>query len=117
MCQKSLFAGRLALSHLAKTRSTGGAHHQAVDVALAVKRAARALRFPDHFAQGFHGDVVGFVQGVEPLRQALDGGFDAARLVDARLAITDGLPADVPVAVQVGAGFAPGRAARAVPTP
>jgi hypothetical protein len=39
----------------------------------------------------------------------------AARLMDARLALTDGLPEDVPVAVRPAPGFAPGRAARALP--
>jgi HlyD family secretion protein len=41
----------------------------------------------------------------------------AARLNEARLAITDGLPAETPVAVRVQPGFAVGRAARPVAAP
>ena len=40
----------------------------------------------------------------------------AARLADARLAITDRLPAEVPAATVVGPGFAPGRAVTLVAT-
>ena len=54
-------------------------------VAVAVRRLASALAFPDHVAQAFHHLVVGIVQGVTPVCQQLDCLADAARLVNTAL--------------------------------
>jgi HlyD family secretion protein len=84
------------------------------EVLIETGRLPAARLVPEAAVHGFDG-AFGTVWTIEDGRLAQRRIRFAARLVDARLAITDGLPGDVPVAVQVGAGFAPGRAARAVP--
>jgi HlyD family secretion protein len=79
-------------------------------------RLPAARLVPEAAVHGFDG-AFGTVWVVEDGRLAQRRVRFAARLVDARLAITDGLPAEVQVVVQPGTGFAPGRAARAVAAP
>lgn len=86
------------------------------EVVIETGRLPAARLVPEAAVHGFDG-ASGTVWTIENGRLAQRRIRFAARLVDARFAITDGLPADVPVAVQVGAGFAPGRAARAVTAP
>jgi HlyD family secretion protein len=86
------------------------------EVVVETGRLPAARLVPEAAVHGFDG-ASGTVWTIEQGRLAQRRIRFAARLVDARLAITDGLAADVPVAVQVGAGFAPGRAARAVTAP
>lgn len=86
------------------------------EVVIETGRLPAARLVPEAAVHGFDG-AFGTVWTIEQGRLAQRRVRFAARLVDARLAVTDGLPADVPVAVQVGAGFAPGRAARAVAAP
>ena len=83
------------------------------EVVIETGRLARARLVPEAAVHGFDG-VAGTVWTIEGGRLAQRRVRFAARLMDARLAITDGLPEDVPVAVQAGPGFAPGRAARAL---
>jgi HlyD family secretion protein len=86
------------------------------EVVIETGRLPRARLLPETAVHGFDG-VTGMVWTVEDGRLARRRVRFAARLIDARLALTDGLPAEVPVAVQVGPGFAPDRAARPVPAP
>jgi HlyD family secretion protein len=80
------------------------------EVVIETGRLARARLVPETAVHGFDG-VAGTVWTIEGGRLAQRRVRFAARLMDARLAITDGLPEDVPVAVKVGPGFAPGRTA------
>jgi len=83
------------------------------EVLIETGRLARARLIPETAVHGFDG-VRGTVWTVENGHLARREVRFAARLVDARLAITDGLPDDVPVAVTSGSGFAVGRSAQAV---
>lgn len=71
---------------------------------------------PEAAVHGFDG-ASGTVWTVEQGRLAQRHLRFAARLVDARLAITEGLPPGVEVAIRPAPGFAIGRAARAAPAP
>lgn len=84
------------------------------EVVIETGRLPTGRLVPETAVHGFDG-AFGTVWTIEDGRLAQRRIRFAARLIDARLAITDGLPADIPVAVHVAAGFAPGRAARAVP--
>ncbi|MGE0716834.1 MAG: efflux RND transporter periplasmic adaptor subunit [Alphaproteobacteria bacterium] len=86
------------------------------EVVIETGRLHSARLVPEASVHGFDG-AFGTVWTIEDGRLAQRRVRFAARLVDARLAITDGLPADVPVAVAVSASFASGRAARAVGAP
>ncbi len=83
------------------------------EVVITTGRLARALLVPEAAVQGFDG-VSGTVWTVEGDRLAQRRLRFAARLIDARLALTEPLPEGVAVAVTVGGGFAIGRPARAV---
>ncbi|GIX08822.1 efflux RND transporter periplasmic adaptor subunit [Elioraea sp.] len=83
------------------------------EVVIETGRLPAARLVPEAAVHGFDG-AAGTVWTIEDGRLARRRVRFAARTLDARLAITDGLPAEVPVAVKVGAGFAVGRAARAV---
>jgi HlyD family secretion protein len=83
------------------------------EVVIETGRLPAARLVPEAAVHGFDG-AAGTVWTIEDGRLAQRQVRFAARTLDARLAITDGLPAEVPVAVQVGPGFAVGRAARAV---
>ncbi|TQF76984.1 HlyD family efflux transporter periplasmic adaptor subunit, partial [Elioraea sp. Yellowstone] len=83
------------------------------EVVIETGRLPAARLVPEAAVHGFDG-AAGTVWTIEDGRLARRQVRFAARTLDARLAITDGLPAEVPVAVKVGAGFAVGRAARAV---
>jgi HlyD family secretion protein len=84
------------------------------EVLIETGRLARARLIPEAAVFGFDG-VSGTVWTIEGGRLAQRRVRFAARLADARLAITDGLPEDVPVAVRVGAGFVAGRSAAVAP--
>ena len=84
------------------------------EVVIQTGRLARALLVPEAAVHGFDG-VSGTVWTVEDGRLAQRRVRFAARLIDARLAIVDAVPEGVAVAVQVGPGFAVGRAARVAP--
>jgi HlyD family secretion protein len=86
------------------------------EVVIETGRLPRARLLPETAVHGFDG-VTGTVWTIEDGRLARRRVRFAARLIDAQLALTDGLPAEVPVAIRVGPGFAPGRAARAVAAP
>lgn len=86
------------------------------EVVIETGRLSAARLVPEAAVHGFDG-AFGTVWTIEQGRLTQRRVRFAARLMDAQLAITDGLPADVPVAVRVGAGFAPGRAARPVAVP
>jgi HlyD family secretion protein len=79
-------------------------------------RLPAARLVPESAVHGFDG-ASGTVWTVEDGRLAQRRLRFAARLVDARLAITDGLPPGAEVVARPGTGFAIGRAARAVPAP
>jgi HlyD family secretion protein len=83
------------------------------EVVIETGRLAEARLVPEAAVHGFDG-AGGTVWTIENGRLAQRRVRFAARTLDARLAITDGLPAEVPVAVRVGPGFTVGRAARAV---
>lgn len=83
------------------------------EVVIETGRLAAARLVPEAAVHGFDG-AAGTVWTVEDGRLAQRQVRFAARTLDARLAITDGLPAEVPVAVTAGSGFAIGRAARAI---
>jgi HlyD family secretion protein len=83
------------------------------EVVIETGRLARALLVPEAAVHGFDG-MRGTVWTVEQGRLAQRQVRFAARLVDARLAITEALPDGVAVSVTVGEGFAVGRLARAV---
>ena len=86
------------------------------EVVIETGRLPSARLVPETAVHGFDG-VSGTVWTIEDGRLAQRRVRFAARLADARLAITDGLPAEVPVVTVVGPGFAPGRAAQAVAAP
>jgi HlyD family secretion protein len=86
------------------------------EVVIETGRLPRARLVPENAIHGFDG-ATGSVWVIEEGRLAQRRVRFAARLVDGTAAITDGLPDTVPVAIRVGAGFAPGRAARAVTAP
>ncbi|WP_372623016.1 efflux RND transporter periplasmic adaptor subunit [Falsiroseomonas sp.] len=86
------------------------------EVVIETGRLPAARLVPEAAVHGFDG-AFGTVWTIEQGRLAQRRIRFAARLIDARLAITDGLPAEIPVVVQPGTGFAPGRAARAVAAP
>lgn len=81
------------------------------EVVIETGRLPAARLVPEDAVHGFDG-ASGTVWVIEDGRLARRHVRFAARLMDARLAITDGLPADLPVAVRIGSGFAVGRAAR-----
>lgn len=83
------------------------------EVVIETGRLAHALLVPESAVHGFDG-VSGMVWTVENGHLAQRRVRFAARLVDARLAITEALPDGVAVAVTVGGSFAVGRPARAV---
>lgn len=82
------------------------------EVVIETGRLAEARLVPEAAVHGLDG-ATGTVWTIEDGRLAQRRVRFAARTLDARLAITDALPAEVPVAVQVGPGFAVGRAVRA----
>jgi HlyD family secretion protein len=82
------------------------------EVVIETGRLPRARLVPEAAVHGFDG-VSGSVWTVEAGRLAQRRVRFAARLMNAQLAITDGLAEDVPVAIHPNAGFAIGRAARA----
>jgi HlyD family secretion protein len=84
------------------------------EVVIETGRLPRARLVPEAAVHGFDG-MQGTVWTIEAGRLAQRRVRFAARLMDARLALTDGLPEDVPVAIRPAPGFAPGRAARALP--
>ncbi len=86
------------------------------EVIIETGRLPRARLVPENAIHGFDG-ATGTVWVVEQGRLVRRQVRFAARLVDGRAAITDGLAEDLPVAIRLGPGFAEGRAARAVPTP
>lgn len=83
------------------------------EVVIETGRLAAARLVPEAAVHGFDG-ADGTVWTIEDGRLAQRRVRFAARTLDARLAITDALPAEVPVAIRVGPGFAVGRPARAV---
>jgi HlyD family secretion protein len=86
------------------------------EVIIETGRLPRARLVPENAIHGFDG-ATGTVWVIEQGRLARRQVRFAARLMDGRAAITDGLPEGLPVAIRVGAGFAEGRPARAVPAP
>jgi len=86
------------------------------EVIIETGRLPRARLVPENAIHGFDG-ATGAVWVVEQGRLVRRQVRFAARLVDGRAAITDGLTEDMPVAIRIGPGFAEGRSARAVPTP
>ncbi|MCC7425334.1 MAG: efflux RND transporter periplasmic adaptor subunit [Alphaproteobacteria bacterium] len=82
------------------------------EVVIETGRLATARLVPESAVHGFDG-ASGTVWTIENGALAQRRIRFAARLMDARLAITDSLPADVPVAIQIGPGFRVGRSARA----
>lgn len=86
------------------------------EVVIETGRLPRARLVPENAIHGFDG-ATGTVWVLEGGRLAQRQVSFAARLMDGRAAITDGLPEDLPIAIRTGPGFAPGRAARAVPAP
>ena len=84
------------------------------EVVIETGRLPRARLVPEAAVHGFDG-MQGTVWTIESGRLAQRRVRFAARLMDARLALTDGLPEDVPVAIRPAPGFTPGRAARALP--
>lgn len=86
------------------------------EVVIETARLPRARLLPEQALHGFDG-VGGTVWTIEEGRLAQRRVNIAARLVDGRVAITDGLPEDVALVSQVGSGFAVGRAAQAVRAP
>ncbi|WP_158537327.1 efflux RND transporter periplasmic adaptor subunit [Humitalea rosea] len=86
------------------------------EVVIETARLPRARLLPEQALHGFDG-AGGTVWTIEDGRLAQRRVTIAARLVDGRVAITDGLPEDVALVSQVGSRFAVGRAARAVAAP
>jgi HlyD family secretion protein len=86
------------------------------EVVIETARLPRARLLPEQALHGFDG-AAGTVWIIEDGRLARRRVTIAARLVDGRVAITDGLPDDVALVSQVGARFAVGRAVKAVPGP
>ncbi len=87
-----------------------------VEARIETARLPRARLVPESAVHGFDG-ASGTVWTVEDGRLAQRRLRFAARLVDARLALTEGLPDGAEVVVRLQAGFVVGRAARAVPAP
>lgn len=87
-----------------------------VEALIETARLPRARLVPESAVHGFDG-AFGTVWTVEDGRLAQRRLRFAARLVDARLALTEGLANGVEVAVRPQAGFAVGRSVRAVPAP
>lgn len=81
-----------------------------IEVEIETGRLPRARLLPATAVEGFDG-VHGSVWVVRDGALARERVRFAARTLDGRLALTDGLPAEVPVAAQVGTGFAEGRSA------
>lgn len=86
------------------------------EVVIETARLPRARLLPEQALHGFDG-AGGTVWTIEDGRLAQRRVSIAARLVDGRVAITDGLPEDVALVTQISSRFAVGRAARAVPAP
>lgn len=86
------------------------------EVVIETARLPRARLLPEQALHGFDG-AGGMVWTIEDGRLARRRVSIAARLIDGRVAITDGLPEDVAVVTQINSRFAVGRAARAVPAP
>ena len=87
-----------------------------VEVRIETARLPRARLMPESAVHGFDG-ASGTVWTVEQGRLAQRRLRFTARLVDARLALTEGLPDGAEVVMRPQAGFAVGRSARAVPAP
>jgi len=85
-------------------------------VVIETGRLPRARLLSEQALHGFDG-AGGTVWTIEEGRLARRRVSIAARLVDGRVAITDGLPEGIALVSQPGAGFAVGRAAQAVPGP
>ncbi|WP_160123077.1 efflux RND transporter periplasmic adaptor subunit [Rhodovarius lipocyclicus] len=81
------------------------------EVRIETGRLPRARIVPETAVHGFDG-ASGTVWVLRDGRLARQAVRFAARLADARLAITDGLPDDVPVVTNPGPAFQEGRAAR-----
>jgi HlyD family secretion protein len=86
------------------------------EVVIETARLPRARLLAEQALHGFDG-AAGTVWTIEDGRLARRHVRIAARLVDGRVAITDGLPEDIALVTQAGARFAVGRAARAAPVP
>lgn len=86
------------------------------EVVIETARLPRARLLPEQALHGFDG-AGGTVWTIEDGRLARRRVSISARLVDGRVAITDGLPEDVALVTQISSRFAVGRAARAVPAP
>ena len=86
------------------------------EVVIETARLPRARLLPEQALRGFDG-AGGTVWTIEDGQLAQRRVSIAARLVDGRVAITDGLPEDVALVTQVGSGFADGRAVQGVPAP
>jgi HlyD family secretion protein len=86
------------------------------EVVIETGRLPRARLLPEQALHGFDG-AAGTVWTIEDGRLARRHVRIAARLVDGRVAITDGLAEDVALVTEVGPRFAVGRAARAVSAP
>jgi HlyD family secretion protein len=86
------------------------------EVVIETGRLPRARLVPENAIHGFDG-ATGTVWVIEHGRLAQRRVRFAARLMDGRAAIGDDLPESLPVAVRVGPGFAPGRAAQPVAAP
>ena len=79
------------------------------EVEIETGRLPRARIIPANAVEGFDG-VHGTVWVVRDGALARERVRFAARLLDGRLALTDGLPAEIPVVTRIGSGFAVGRA-------
>ncbi len=86
------------------------------EVVIETARLPRARLLSEQALHGFDG-AAGTVWTIEAGRLARRRVTIAARLVDGRVAITDGLPDDVALVTQVAARFVVGRAVQAVPGP
>jgi HlyD family secretion protein len=86
------------------------------EVVIETARLPRARLLPEQALHGFDG-ASGTVWTIEEGRLAQRRVRIAARLVDGRVAITDGLAEDIALVTQVSSRFAVGRAARAFPAP
>ncbi len=95
------------------TRPTLG---EQAEVLIETGRLPQARILPEAAIHGFDG-AEGMVWTVEQGALAQRRVRFAARLVDGRAAITDGLPPDIPVAIRPDSSYRPGRAARAALAP
>jgi len=86
------------------------------EVVIETGRLPRARLLPEGAVHGFDG-VGGLVWTIEDGRLAQRPVRVAARLVDGRVAITEGIPDDVPLVAQVSPSLVVGRAARAADAP